>query len=375
MNSLLVSLSFYVLVIVLILLNRKKFQIENKVFFLHRTKKGVNLMKKLAKPTLFWTVLSTLFILLAVYFTVVGTGALYNNAVDIITGKVTTPGASFILPGIKLPGGPYLPLLSGIISIIFLAFVHEFSHGIVAFARKVRIKNAGFGFLLPLPIPLAFVEPDEKSMNKARIIDRLRILSAGSGANIVFAFVFMLLGSYLAVHIASSPHVMHEGIGIFNIKGEPLSLTNLSSGDVIYTINGTHMNITTFKAFMSNTLPNQTLVLNTSRGEYIVTLSKDEATGSGRLGGEFRDHYAPRDFEGSILIGLYNLIFWLGLLNMAIGIINFLPVLWITDGCKMLFEFLGYFTKNDKLRLSIANAIIGFVTIILIINIVGPYIL
>ena len=377
-TSLIITLLFYVLVVSLVVINRKKFKVESKILFLYRTKKGTELMKRLSKSKLqkcIWTILSTVFILFAVYFAFVGMSALIENAIKIISRETTVAGASLILPGVKVPGGPFLPLFSGVISIIFLAVVHEFSHGVVAFARNIKIKNAGFGFLLPLPIPLAFVEPDEKKIQKARVIDRLRVYASGSGMNILFAIFFMTLGAFYSVYLFNSPAIAPSGVDIFGVRDGALYEYGVPTSATIYSMNGVEVkDMLSFSNFMNNTVPGQNVLLETSAGEFEITLGEEEGNELGVLGGEFRQSYSANNFWGNILISLYNLIFWLGLLNFAIGLINFLPVLWITDGCKMVHDFLSYFTKKEDVQAILTNIIVGFCTLILVINIIGPFI-
>ena len=78
-----------------------------------------------------------------------------------------------------------------IIAIAVIAICHEFSHGIFARRYGVKIKSTGFGFLGPLLA--AFVEPDEKQMQKKPKFQQITILSAGTFANIILTIIFFLL--------------------------------------------------------------------------------------------------------------------------------------------------------------------------------------
>lgn len=107
---------------------------------------------------------------------------------------------------------PYFPKIFGvesffppfyftyfIIAVLIVAVVHEFSHGIFAKAKGLKIKSTGFAFLGP--IVGAFVEPDEKRMMKKKKIDQMAILSAGVFANIITAIVFVFI-AYLFLNLA-----------------------------------------------------------------------------------------------------------------------------------------------------------------------------
>lgn len=106
-----------------------------------------------------------------------------------------------------IPLVPYLPQVFNlqflppfyftywIIIIAVLAIPHEVAHGVMAAYNKVKIKTTGFAFFpyfFPI-FPAAFVEPDEKAMEKKSKFAQLTVLSAGTFANIITAVIFILL--------------------------------------------------------------------------------------------------------------------------------------------------------------------------------------
>jgi membrane-associated protease RseP (regulator of RpoE activity) len=96
-----------------------------------------------------------------------------------------------VLP-IQAKGVFYVPFFYWITSIVFIMLVHEFSHGIIARAHKVKISSTGFAFLgaiIPL-VPGAFVEIDESQLAKKSRFAQLSVFAAGPFANIVFGLVF-----------------------------------------------------------------------------------------------------------------------------------------------------------------------------------------
>jgi len=102
-----------------------------------------------------------------------------------------------------LPLVPYLPSIFKvdflppfyftywIVIIGIVAVVHEFAHGIFARLNKIKVHSTGFGFLGPFLA--AFVEPDEKHLQKAKKFPQLAILAAGTFANIVTMLVFLVV--------------------------------------------------------------------------------------------------------------------------------------------------------------------------------------
>ena len=108
---------------------------------------------------------------------------------------------SLVLPFTEVPGIGMLGFWHWIISIFVLAVVHEFAHGIVAAAHKLRVKNSGpaiFAVLLPF-LPAAYVEPDEKKMEKKDAVVRYSIIAAGPVSNILLGALFFLLLSFVFV--------------------------------------------------------------------------------------------------------------------------------------------------------------------------------
>jgi membrane-associated protease RseP (regulator of RpoE activity) len=376
----LIAIVVYILAAILIIANRKRFEIEKlaniPMMFLYRTKKGINTMKKLAKHAWLWKILATIAIPVAIFWMIQGNLLLYQYGDQIVQDPSKPPGAQLLIPGFNLP------LLSGIIAIIVLALIHEFSHGITAFAEKIKVKNAGFGFLLFLPmIPVAFVEPDEKSMKKSSRLSRLRVLSAGSFANLI-AFVLFLglsilyINSIVIGYAIPNNHIDVSGVTINQIVDAPINGTNLTAGAVITQIDDTKIeNISSFSNFMNNTKPNQAIMLRTSQGKFNLALTENLDTGSGYLGVIVEPRSIPLTDLGRIILFGSNLLFWLYLLNFAIAIINFMPVFGITDGCRIVYEIFGYLTKNIKIQNFLTIVVITFSSLLLIFNLIGPYLL
>ncbi len=78
-----------------------------------------------------------------------------------------------------------------IIAIAVIAIFHEFAHGVIARRYNIKILTTGFGFLGPFLA--AFVEPDEKQMEKKPKYQQIAVLSAGVFTNLVLAVLFFLL--------------------------------------------------------------------------------------------------------------------------------------------------------------------------------------
>jgi hypothetical protein len=134
-----------------------------------------------------------------------------NPNYSLLTSQV--PGVAPIIPGITIP------LFAGIISLVILLIVHEFSHGIQARIAKVRIKSIGVILFGIIPMG-AFVEPDESKVRKLKPRDQDRISIAGISANMLVSLLFFavtLLMLYLVL-----PNVSTGGIIVTSVvKSSP----------------------------------------------------------------------------------------------------------------------------------------------------------
>ncbi len=124
----------------------------------------------------------------------------------IITGvdtlSSTPPSGTLLLPGVNLP------FFEGILALIVIMVVHEGSHAVLAKMARVPIKSSGVVLFGIIPIG-AFVEPDEKKLEKVERVRQTRVLSAGSTANFVSSLLFFL--PFMAVLLLLSNGVFHEG--------------------------------------------------------------------------------------------------------------------------------------------------------------------
>ncbi len=188
-------LASLVLLSVILLLNRKRLKVHSflKVFYfcMYRTRLGIKAMDCIAArhgkllKKLGYVMIPACFIgmLIMIEELVRGLVLLISNANALTVGVV--------LP-IQAKGVFYVPFFYWIISIAFIMLVHEFSHGVIARAHKVKIRSTGFAFLgaiIPI-VPGAFVEIDEKHLAKKSRFAQLSVFAAGPFANIAFGLLF-----------------------------------------------------------------------------------------------------------------------------------------------------------------------------------------
>jgi len=116
----------------------------------------------------------------------------YPSIVKAIKIPPITPLVPYLPQVFKLDFLPPFYFTYWIIILAIIAITHEFMHGIFMRRYNVKIKSTGFGFF-PFFFPIflaAFVEQDEKSLNKASPFKQMAILAAGTFANVLTAILF-----------------------------------------------------------------------------------------------------------------------------------------------------------------------------------------
>jgi len=188
---------FLIFIIFFLIKNRKKVSREG-ILLLYKTKCGIRLIKKFSKKNKKLLKVFSFISLFFGYVFLIASVALLLISLRLTIVAKYLPKTPPILPVIpyathifKIDFLPPLYFTYWIIIILIVAAFHEFAHGIFSSFYKIKIKSTGFGFLGP--IIAAFVEPDEKEMQKKEIRKQLAILCAGSFANFFVAIIFILL--------------------------------------------------------------------------------------------------------------------------------------------------------------------------------------
>lgn len=345
LNSTPVVIAFYAGVFLLVYLNRRKFEIQAKIMALYRSQFGISWMKRVsercggvirwAARLMIWPAF-LLMALISVY--------LVYTSFAIFAEPEAPGGVSPVLPGVKIPGSAIvLPLWYGFIAIFLVATVHEFSHGIVAAAHKLKISSTGF-FLLG-PILGAFVEPEEKALRKAPHRVQNAIFAAGPIGNILFALLALCLmlaatGTWTA---ASRPFARGVSFGEV-MEGFPASQAGLPANVTFTHANGERIYFTKdFSGVMDTLKPGGRLVMTSETGsEYTIIAGEHpekgpEATyvGVSGMGTEFNKMDTLHTIASGFLRWAYDLFLWILVLSSGIGLANLLP-LGPADGGRML---------------------------------------
>ncbi len=201
----LIFLFIFLLSVSIFLYKRRKNVKKEGILLLYRTKIGVSLIKKFGdKHKKLLNVLSYVSVItgiilmissLLLFFSVLKT-YIFDKA---LISQIKVPPVMPLLPYVpqlfKMPNIPSFYFSYWIISLAIVAITHEFSHGVFAINKGIKIKNTGFGFF-PFFFPVflaAFVELDEKKMERKKIFNQLSVLSAGTFSNIVLGILFLII--------------------------------------------------------------------------------------------------------------------------------------------------------------------------------------
>ncbi len=237
-------IAFAVFVSVFLYRNKKNLEREG-VLFLYRTQWGIKLIdyigKKHKKVLNFFSYIS------------IGTGyilmiGMLLMLIQTVYLYLTTSISQVIRVPPIAPLIPYFPKLFGleslfppfyfvyfIVAILIVATVHEFSHGIFARKSGIKIKSTGFAFFKYFPAFFgAFVEQDDKQMEKSKKFDQMGVLSAGVFANVIVAILFyVILFGFFSFAFTASGVVFNtyayspvDTSKIISINGVPLENKN-----------------------------------------------------------------------------------------------------------------------------------------------------
>ena len=196
-------LIIFVLSVSAFLYSRRKNIRKEGLLFLYRTKLGIRLINyigKKYKKTLRVSSYASIFtgyilMISAIYF--IGKIAYIYIALPSAVKAIKVPPIMPLVPYIDkvVPSLPSFYFTYWIIILAVIAISHEFFHGIFSVYNKVKVKTTGFGFF-PYFLPVflaAFVELDEKKMEKKSKLSQMAVLSAGTFANVLTAILFFVM--------------------------------------------------------------------------------------------------------------------------------------------------------------------------------------
>ncbi len=356
-------------------------------FSMYRTKFGLNLMDSVSRK---YRKLMVYLGCAGIFIGFVGMAlisyGLVNNLYVLFTKPEAAPGVGLVLP-FKAKGVFYVPFFYWIISIFVIAVVHEFAHGLIARAHNLRVKSSGFAFLgLIVPvIPAAFVEPDEKALRKRPHKEQLSVFAAGPFSNILIAFLFMAIASFIVAPIVNAV-IEPNGIKVTDyVKGNqtfPAESSGIETGDIIQEVdNKPTPYVDNLSTIMKTKKPGEIATIKTDRSTYRIKLAKNPENESLAYLGAYLEQSTKinddvKSAYGGLLpnaaVWLYGLLAVLFILNFGIGLFNLVP-LGPLDGGRMLQLALHKLfdkEKGDKVFYYVGI----FFLVIIFVNIVSGFV-
>ena len=377
---------------ILLFANRKKIELQ-KIFFplfyvvLYRTKLGLRLMDKTAEK------FRELIKLIGLCFIGIGFLGMIYVSISMIyllfsllkAPKAASEGVALVLPFTNIPGIGYLSFWHFIISLFIIVVFHEFAHGVVARAHKLKIKSSGFGFLSVLiPIlPLAFVDVDEKPLRKQKDHVQYSVFAAGPVINLIMALLILVPLPYVANPNGLAPFEdkFTEPIGIsFSevVGGYPAEESGLKEGIVINKIDNVDVKeYSDFLEYSYTIKPGQQVTLYSDSGSYDIVTGEfpDGSSDRGYFGvkgiANERRIIGGKENSAAVFYWFKGLIKWVFMLSFLVGMINLLPI-FITDGGRMLdVAFKKLFKDMNKARkayIFLASIFLTTILLALLIN-------
>ncbi len=262
---------------------------------------------------------------------------------NMLAGQHVVAKAGPVIPGVNIKGSPFqnVPWYGWLVFPILL-LVHEMSHGVLARLRKIKVKSAGVLLMGVLPLG-AFVEPDDKQLEKASAEKSLPLFAAGSTANYLTAFAFFLFLS-LAVYPLMEVTGINATYQSYLDYPQVVVSSNpdIPTGVKILAINGVETkNISMIHSITKRLGPGASVNVTTDKGVFRTKLNNRAL-----LGVYLTQGYKPLPLGLSLL---YHIINFLGLVvffNYVVGLMNLLPILPL-DGGLMFRDFLAKVFKID----------------------------
>jgi membrane-associated protease RseP (regulator of RpoE activity) len=363
-------LLFYIIVAIIIYFNRKKFQVESGFILLYRTDFGINFINKFSeKHKEFLKIVGYTAIGIGFIGMIAICGLLLKGLYDLIFVPLAPPTLSLVIPGVQIPGSPvFVPFWYGIIALFTVIVFHEFGHGIIARSHGLKIKNTGFGFFGPLP--LAFVEPDEKQVVKKDSIVQQSIFAAGPFFNVILVVIVLAI-SMLILNPIISTMVTSHGVSFDTIQNDyPGQKYGLEKNVAYNSVNGLEINDSTqFVNSLACIKPGDSVTIsNSNKSVTLITAANPKDATKGYLGvSGITTKYELKNkewwFKGIYyaLSMLTTLLEWVATLSLGIGLANLLP-LGPVDGGRMLHR--ASIDINGKMKGVKIWATISIITLI-----------
>ncbi|MHA1166569.1 MAG: site-2 protease family protein [Candidatus Hodarchaeales archaeon] len=334
-------------------------------YIMLRTSKLNSFIDALAsRGKLFWQVSFDIGIIVAIAVLITAIFLFGLNIVLFLLSMLSDSGILPVTPGsipspIEVtPAVPGLTISLEMLPYFFIAVMvgaalHELSHGLAARAAGIELKSTGLIFFLIFFA--AFVEPDEESIKKSHVRDRLRVYAAGPLANIITALFLMILLLPPLFQLQTSLFAETSPSGVmlvYVVPDSPAFEQGFRPGNVLVGIfNGTesdaYFRITSpadFHNFTLTTHPGQHVTidfLSKQDIEFVLGTHPDENKTQGYFGVLVDNFYAPKfDFLPLNSYNFYyNVLVITSSISLMLALMNLLPVPPF-DGSRLIEDYL-----------------------------------
>lgn len=272
-----------------------------------------------------------------------------ENFIKFFIQPAQAGGVVPIIPGVTITG---LPLIYMLIGLAVTLITHEFAHGLASSKDEIPIKSSGLLFFYV--IFGGFVEPDEDTFNQVQPKSRMRLLAAGSFANLLTGLVvYLLIANFTPLmSIAYNPP---SGAFIYDTQPGSPGAAALQIGDVIVGLNDTTINTwTDVSVFMADAASGSYLTIHLLNGSSTtIILAENAANASlGYIGVFGADYWEAKPgwdilFTPIFVIHLQQILIWMWIILVSIGLFNLLPIP-AFDGDKILSNGLSLITDDEK---------------------------
>ena len=381
------AIIFIIFLSLVLYLKRKSLDTQQVIpyvlyFSMYKTKLGIKLMDSWAKKyRKFIIFLGYLGILIGFLGMVLISYSLISNIYHLFTKPEAAPGVGLVLP-FKAKGVFFVPFFYWIISIFIIAVVHEFLHGLIARSHNLKVKSSGFAFLgLIIPIiPAAFVEPDEKELRKRPNKEQLSVFAAGPLANIITAFLFLVIASFVVAPLVNAG-IEGNGVKITDyVKGAnkfPAEINGIGIGEVIQEVDGKKIDyVNNLSAILKVKKPEDIIEIKTDKNWYRIKLAKNPENESlAYIGAYLEQNTKVKDnvksvfgeFLPNVFVWVYGLFIILVILNLGIGLFNLVPIGPLDGGRMLQLVMHNFFGKEKGDRVWICIGV--FFLVLILVNI------
>jgi len=380
---------FCVFLAVVMWLDRKNVK-RDSILFMRKTQRGKKLIMRLGTSIpglkavgVFAVIVGFAVSLFFMFY--LGTSA-YEMA---IAEKPPMASVGLLLPSftaepVLLPGIVGAPFWYWMISIALLIVFHEGMHGLMAAREKMKIKSLGWGVLAI--IPMAFVEPDEKELQKRPAWQQLRVFAAGSFGNFILAAISIILlyafmvSFYVPGGVAFNSYMPGYPAENVNLTGV---IVGLSFADSDANYNLIINDVETLKAALDSAGPARDVVVHTrvyyrnytfeERNYSLVTASNGTSAVLGINYNLQTANFLRLEnglWEWRQVINFFEGLFeWMFIINIGVGAVNLLPLGPLDGGRMWQLVFRRISKKRSK---TLEKTVTGLALALIILNFIIP---